>query len=226
MTELASVLALGFLLGVRHATDSDHVVAVTTILSREATLRRVMQVGALWGLGHGVTVFVVGSAIVLGGLVVPPRLALGLELAVGAMLVLLGGLNLAELRRGGTAEPPAPAPHPHADLPHRLLLRPLGVGLVHGLAGSSAIALLVLTTIHDPAWAAAYLVLFGVGTLLGMVAISLGLALPLRGRIASPRWRRPLTAASGALSLGFGVFLVYQIGFVEGLLRGAAALPH
>ena len=226
MTELASVLLLGFLLGVRHATDSDNVVAVTTILSREPSLRRVTQVGALWGLGHGVTVFVVGSAIVLGGLVVPPRLALGLELMVGAMLVLLGGLNLAALWPGLAPDTPAAAPPANDGLPHRLLLRPLLVGLVHGLAGSSAIALLVLTTIRQPGWAAAYLVIFGIGTLLGMVAISLGIALPFRGRAASPRWRRPLTAASGALSLGFGVFLVYQIGFVEGLLRGAAGLPH
>ncbi len=222
MTELASVLALGFLLGVRHATDSDHVVAVTTILSREPTLRRAMQVGALWGLGHGVTVFLVGSAIVLGGLVVPPRLALGLELAVGAMLVLLGGLNLVAVWPGLAPELAARAPHPHQASEPRLLLRPLGVGLVHGLAGSSAVALLVLTTIREPFWAAAYLVVFGIGTLLGMVAISLGIALPFRSRIASPRWSRPLTAASGALSLGFGAFLVYQIGFVEGLLRRVA----
>jgi len=222
VTELASILLLGFLLGIRHATDSDHVVAVTTILSREPSLRRVMQVGALWGLGHGVTVFVVGTAIVLGGLVVPPRLALGLELAVGGMLVLLGGLNLAALWPGLAPAMSTPKAHAHGVLPHRLLLRPLLVGLVHGLAGSSAIALLVLTTIHQPGWAAAYLVIFGLGTLLGMVAISLGIALPFRGRIASPRWRRPLTAASGALSLGFGLFLVYHIGFVEGLLRGGA----
>ena len=220
MTELASVLLLGFLLGVRHATDSDHVVAVTTIISREPSLRRVTQVGALWGLGHGVTVFVVGSAIVLGGLAVPPRLALGLELMVGAMLVLLGGLNLAAVWPGLAPEMATRAPHAHEASGHWLLLRPLGVGLVHGLAGSSAIALLVLSTIREPAWAAAYLLLFGIGTLLGMVVISLGIALPFRDRIASPRWRRPLTAASGALSLGFGVFLVYQIGFVEGLLRG------
>ncbi len=91
---LAAVLALGFFLGMRHATDADHVVAVSNIVSRERTLRAAAPIGALWGLGHTLTILLVGGAIVLFGVVIPPRLGLGMELSVAIMLVLLGGLNV------------------------------------------------------------------------------------------------------------------------------------
>src|SRR5215212_8720603 len=93
------LLALGFFLGMRHATDSDHVVAVTTILSREKTLRAASLVGAFWGIGHTFTIMLVGGSIILFGLVLPPRLGLTLELSVALMLVVLGTINVAGFRR-------------------------------------------------------------------------------------------------------------------------------
>ena len=227
MGPLLSVLLLGFFLGMRHATDADHVVAVTTIVSRARTLRAAAPIGAIWGLGHTATVLLVGGAIIVFDVVVPPRLGLAMELSVGVMLIVLGGLNLAVLARHARA-PDTGHEAEHAAvarLDRRLgrfgayrLARPLVVGVVHGLAGSAAIALLILGTIRDPHWALGYLVVFGAGTIAGMLLITTALAVPFAYAARRfERLHRGLGVASGFLSLAFGVFLVYQIGFVHGL---------
>ncbi len=246
MISSLSILLLGFFLGMRHATDADHVVAVTTIVSRERTLRAAASIGAIWGLGHTVTILVVGGAIILFGIVIPPRLGLTMELSVALMLILLGGLNLyvfvrhtrALTRREAHAHPGEPAPHDHAhDAGHEAadatlarfdrrlgrfgayrFIRPLVVGVVHGLAGSAAVALLVLGTIRDPLWALGYLMVFGVGTIAGMLLITTAMAMPFAYAARRfDRLHRGLAVVSGLLSLAFGVFLVYEIGFVHGL---------
>src|SRR5271154_7188771 len=94
MISLLSIVVLGFFLGMRHATDPDHVIAVTTIVSRQRSIGHAALIGALWGLGHTITILFVGSAIVLFGFVIPPRLGLTMEMSVGLMLILLGILNL------------------------------------------------------------------------------------------------------------------------------------
>src|SRR5262245_42782313 len=157
MTPLAA-LALGFVLGMRHATDVDHVAAVSAMASRGRTLRGALALGTAWGVGHTLTVLVVGGAMVLFGFAIPERLGLSLELAVAAMLVTLGFMNFSATRS-----------HAHArEVP---LARPVVVGIIHGLAGSAAVALLVLATIRDPLWALGYLVVFGLGTVLGMALL-------------------------------------------------------
>ncbi len=219
MTTFFAVTLLGFLLGMRHATDPDHVIAVTTIVARQGSMRHAAWIGALWGVGHTLTILLVGSGIILFNLVIPPRLGLTMELCVGLMLILLGILNLTGVTRWLTERwtPTAKAapdghshPHVHGDyyvhkhfhghapgahghapdataqgrLDRALgrlglyqALRPLVVGVVHGLAGSAAVALLVLATIHNSAWAVAYLLVFGVGTIAGMMIITAALAL-------------------------------------------------
>src|SRR3984885_14835193 len=99
MTALFAIMLLGFFLGMRHATDPDHVVAVTTIVSRERTMLHATVIGALWGLGHTLTILAVGSAIILFKLTIPPRVGLSMELCVGLMLILLGILNLTGVLR-------------------------------------------------------------------------------------------------------------------------------
>jgi high-affinity nickel-transport protein len=228
-----SVMVLGFSLGVRHATDADHVVAVATIVARERSLRGAALLGSLWGVGHTLTILLVGGAVVLFGVVIPPRVGLGMELSVAVMLVLLGGLNLSGVARSARAmaeHDPAEGPHEHGDgalgrLDRRLghlgayqVARPLVVGVVHGLAGSAAVALLVLGTIRSPAWAVGYLLVFGAGTIAGMMLITTALAMPFAytaRRFA--RVNRRLALISGLLSLAFGAFLVYHIGVVDGL---------
>ena len=204
---LSLALGTSFALGMRHATDPDHVVAVTTIASQERSLRRAARVGALWGLGHTGTVLVVGGAIVLFKLAVTPRLGLSMEFTVAVMLIVLGLLNLFDVRF---------RPHPLATA------RPLFVGVVHGLAGSAGATLLVLPLIADPRWAAGYLIVFGVGTIAGMTLMTVAIALPsVYAAARAVRLQRWIRLASGALSVSFGVYLAHRIGFVDGLFAAA-----
>lgn len=223
---LLTVLTLGLLLGIRHATDADHVVAVSTILTRERTTRAAVLVGALWGLGHTFTIVAVGGAIVVFGLVIPPRVGLSMELSVAVMLVVLGGMNLTGAFRmlGPRAHHdhanPVDSLHHGSARPTRWAkrLRPLLVGVIHGLAGSAALALLVLTTLHDAGEAVLYLGVFGVGTVIGMILLTAAVAVPVAAasrRFASfERW---LAGVTGSASIAFGLLIAYEVGFVEGL---------
>jgi hypothetical protein len=227
---LLSVLALGLFLGMRHATDADHVVAITTLVTRRPDTRAAMLLGALWGAGHGLTLLVVGGAIILLGVAVPPRLGLALELGVGLMLIALGALNLRttarRLRHAHVHD------HGTSDGAPARGFRSFLIGVVHGLAGSAAIALLVLSSIRDAGWAFVYLGFFGVGTVAGMMLLTTALSLPLAA--ASRRFgdsgghvERWLGNVTGAVSVAFGLFLVYQIGFVDGLFGAAPSwAPH
>ena len=212
---LFSILALSFFLGMRHATDSDHVVAVTTIVSQQRKVGSAAFTGIFWGIGHSLTLLIVGTAIVVFGIVIPERLGMTLEFCVALMLVLLGLLNLRRFQRGlNEADEHS---HRHGFY---LGVRPVLIGVVHGLAGSAAVALLVLPMIRKPMWSLFYLLVFAAGTITGMMLITAVLAIPLA--YSANRFRslnRYLSAAAGAFSLVFGLFLVHQIGFVDGLLR-------
>jgi nickel/cobalt exporter len=220
-----TVILLGLFLGMRHSTDPDHVVAVSTIVSRQQSIRGSAAIGLLWGVGHTLTIFLVGSAIIVFGVVIPPRLGLSMEFCVALMLVLLGVLNLTGVMRWvterltlGKATPADPQPSAIGSLGIYQTIRPLVVGLVHGLAGSAAVALLVLSTIKSPLWSTAYLLVFGVGTMAGMMLMTAAISVPLvyTGKRFFKINRR-LTAISGLASVAFGIFLVYRIGFVDGL---------
>jgi len=261
MVSLLSIIALGFFLGMRHATDPDHVIAVTTIVSRQRSIRRSALIGAFWGLGHTLTILLVGAAIIVFKLVIPPRLGLSMELSVALMLIILGMMNVvsflrsapgADLERRGTSASTHSHAHSHGDYIHshshrhvperhghrpdqtplayldRMFggvgfyhyIRPLVVGIVHGLAGSAAVALLVLTTIRSSNWAIAYLLVFGIGTIAGMMLITMSIASTLHLFVRSHRFSRGLAMASGLLSVAFGIFVAYQIGFVDGFFTG------
>lgn len=227
MFSMAPAAALGFLLGLRHAMDADHVAAVGTIVARERNLRGAALIGAAWGLGHTFSLLILGGAIVSFDLVVPRRVGLMLELAVGVMLLALGVWNFVSRRTraatGDRHEPSRGRAHAEPLLepgssPLRRALRPLVIGGVHGIAGSAAAALLVVATVRSASWGLAYLLVFGVGTMLGMVLLTTVLALPmgrfLRRFHSAEAWIR---VGSGALSLAVGALLVYQIGIRDGL---------
>jgi hypothetical protein len=266
MTETAlnvvSFWFLGFFLGMRHATDADHVVAIATIVSRERSLAGSALIGVAWGVGHTVTVMAVGAVIIVFGVVIPPRLGLSMEFAVGIMLVLLGVFTLTGMGRAvgaprahagvpaGHALDPHDHLHVHGDYVHRHphrhglgahghaeehtplarldrsglgriafynWLRPFVVGLVHGLAGSAAVALMILSIIREPVAALGYLLLFGLGTIVGMMLITLILSAPFAFTAVNlPKFNWRLRVASGLASFVFGVVLIYGIGFAEG----------
>ena len=213
---LAALLALGFLLGMRHATDADHVVAVSAIVSRERTLRAAAPVGIAWGIGHGATILLVGGAIILFGLVITPRVGLGMELAVGLMLIVVGALSIQNLAPPGHGHPTPLHGRFRASGGYRLL-RPLVVGVVHGVAGSTALALVVLGTVRKPAVAMAYLGLVGAGTIAGMFVVTLAFSAPLV--FSSRRFggvQRSVTVAAALVSVALGVYLVYEVVQVHG----------
>ena len=267
MVNFLSIIALGFFLGMRHATDPDHVIAVSTIVSREREIGKSAWIGVFWGIGHTLTIFIVGAAIILFDVAISPRIGLSMELAVGLMLILLGIINVVSFfrdlpsasERGSATHPPELVHshvHSHGDFIHthphshahgadahvhagqnpvawldRMFLRfklyrplrPLMIGLVHGMAGSAAVALQVLATIRDPRWAVAYLLVFGVGTIAGMMVITMSIASTFKLARGKQVFLRRLAMASGVLSLAFGVFVAYQIIVVNGLM---SAHPH
>jgi high-affinity nickel-transport protein len=256
MLTLFSIIAIGFFLGMRHATDPDHVIAVTTIVTRQRNVGRAALIGVFWGLGHTLTIFAVGSAIILFNMVIPARIGLSMELSVAVMLIALGVWNVASFLRAVPAGTPHVHSHPHshdghvhthehvhvseththehaeiAALDQRFgkagpyqVLRPLLVGIVHGLAGSAAVALLILATIQNSRWAIAYLLVFGVGTIAGMMIITMSLASTFH--FVGHRFERfshRLAMASGLVSLAFGLVIAYQICVTQGLFSGN---PH
>lgn len=240
----ASALGLGFVLGLKHALDADHLAAVTTIVSERKSLLSSSLVGGLWGVGHTLSLLVAGAAVILLHVRIGERTALALEFGVGAMLVLLGANAVRKLSRpearihlhthrhgdwlhvhphlhDGAPEPAAKAATAattHHGFPSNA--RPFLIGIVHGLAGSAALMLLVLSTINSPLVGLAYILIFGIGSIGGMIAMSTLVGLPLH--LTAGRFLRlnfAVRASASLFSLGFGLMLMYRIGFVEGLLR-------
>jgi len=190
---------LGALLGVRHALDPDHVVAIGTITASVPSRRRSVIVGAMWGLGHALTLMFVGGSIVLFRVAVSARVGLAMEYSVALMLIALGLLNLASARHAEPADPSR--------------ARPFIVGMMHGMAGSAAIALIVLAAIRETATGMIYLALFGLGTIAGMIGVTALVAFPVTMTVAavgvSRRW---LLVASGLVSVVFGLLLARNVG--------------
>ena len=193
----------------RHATDPDHIVAVTTIVTREKSVAKAAGVGAVWGIGHTITLVVVGGGIIGFKVVMNARLGLSLELCVAIMLIVLGLLNLFNVRASTTG---------------MKATRPFLVGIVHGLAGSAGAALLIVPLIDDARWAALYLLTFGFGTIVGMALITLTIAFPsLLAAAHLPSFQRQLRIASAGVSLVFGLYLAHKIGFRDGLFTSEAS---
>ena len=220
-TGLLPTLGLGFLFGLQHATDPDHVVAVATIVSRTRRFDAGALIGAFWGVGHTATIVIMGMAIIVFNVTVTPSVGLSLELCVAVMLLVLGIFRIVRLIRNRHDEDHAPM---GAPLGFRSALgavgkgqaiRSMAIGFVHGLAGSAAVALLVLSTVKSPYAAAAYLLLFGLGTIGGMTVITALLSLPFRVPLLT--LNRGLALGTGVGSFVFGLFLIVQIGFVDGL---------
>lgn len=234
-------LTLGFLLGLKHATEADHLVAVTTIVSEQRSLRRSMMIGVLWGVGHTAALFAAGLLIIILQVAIPERIAALLELAVAVMITFLGGrilyLLLRDHRRMHVHT------HTHDGRIHSHLhfhdpedahgvkdshkraahyggmrgLRPVLVGIVHGLAGSAALTLLILTEIMSGGGGSrslgvAYLLIFGVGSIGGMLVMSALISLPFIFTANHfTRINNPLRLLAGLASVAFGIYYAWEI---------------
>jgi cytochrome c biogenesis protein CcdA len=225
-----SLLLLGFLIGMRHAVEADHVAAVSSLATRAGSVRETIRQGAAWGIGHTLTLFLIGSCVILLDRLVPERVASTLELLVGLMLVALGADVIRRLARervhfhlhrhgDGTTHFHAhshagesnhdPRRHVHRH-PDRLPVRALLVGLMHGMAGSAALILLTLQTVTSPWTGLLYIALFGLGSMLGMALLSAAIAVPLRYSARRLTWvHQCLQAFVGVATILIGARLVY-----------------
>jgi hypothetical protein len=234
MTPLTT-LGLGLLLGLTHAFDSDHLIAVSTIVARDRSLWRSAGVGLSWGVGHTLTLLLAGLIVLGFKIDIPTPVELSLECMVGVILVGLGVSTLYACRRKklhahshAHGEAVHTHFHTHAETaahthvhPLRLGLRPLLIGMVHGLAGSAALMLLVLTAIPSPTLGLFYIGLFGCGSILGMGTISLLMGFCFS--LATHRFEelnRMVRVTVGAVSTAFGGWIIVDIGFVQGLFLG------
>jgi cytochrome c biogenesis protein CcdA len=223
------ILGIGFLLGMQHALEADHIAAVSSIAARRTDIGDIVKHGLTWGLGHTLTLFVFAGAAILVGHAVPEYLARPLEAAVGVMLVGLGAHVLWRLWRDrvhfhqhshgdGTSHIHAHS-HVNEGIPHRnsahmhqhgFRWRTLLVGLMHGMAGSAALLVLAVSQVANAADGMLYVLLFGIGSMLGMGALSVVIAVPLA---VSARWltwaNRGLQAGVGAITIGIGAMTIY-----------------
>ncbi len=232
MTDGAGVLLVGFFFGMRHAMEGDHLAAVATLVTRSSGLRQGLRLGATWGLGHTLSLLVLGTGVLLLGGAMPERIAAMLELVVGVMLVLLGADVVRRMRarrihfhvhdhgdgkrhfhahaHDGSL-PHAEDPH-HHEHPQGLGLRALVVGMVHGMAGTAALVLLTLQTIGNFWTGMLYMAIFGAGSIVGMGVLSTIVSLPMR--MASSRLGRyhaALQYGVGLFTLGYGGFIIWHM---------------
>lgn len=231
-----TVLALGFLLGLKHATDADHIVAVTTIVTRQKKLTHAALVGAVWGIGHTLMIIVVGVVLILFHISIPEQTQLLFELIVAIALIFLGALNISGvtpslMHRFGPHQHlhthDETRAHPHNHLTDVIgtvglfhFIRPLIVGLIHGLAGSAAITLLILGSITDGRMAALYLCIFGLGTITGMMLVTTLMGIPiLAGSKKFEKFDSIVTRLSGYLSILYGLYFGYHLIVTQGLFR-------
>ena len=211
---LVSAALLGLGLGVKHAFEADHVAAVCALVARRGTVARAARAGALWGLGHGAVIIVAGTALVMLGAKVPGPVAAALDAAVAVMLV---GLGISALRRtpgevdAGHEHTHAPDhEHQHAHEPRGSTRRPILIGLVHGASGTAALTLLVASTIPERAEALAFIMLFGLASIVGMAAAAAVLAWPLRkAALHTPAIARGLRGMAGVGSIAAGLMVAW-----------------
>ena len=230
-----SVLTLGFVLGLKHALDPDHMVAVSTIVSESASVKRSSLVGTFWGLGHTLSLLCAGVLVIALKMRISDRVALWMEFAVALMLIILGLKAIMKPLRGWKLHRHRhthnSSTHTHLHLhrgeeythQHRHLIglgaRPFLVGLVHGMAGSAALTLLVLATIPSAIAGLIYIAVFGLGSVGGMLVMSSLISLPfVLSRKRFNLLSEGLQVAAGLFSVGFGLFLVWQYAVHEHLI--------
>jgi ABC-type nickel/cobalt efflux system permease component RcnA len=235
---MTAILLFGFFLGMQHAMEADHVAAVASLAARRNSLSATMRLGAVWGIGHTLTLLLVGAGVLALNSLVPDKIALGLEFAVGLMLVILGLDVLRRLWRerihfhshrhgervhfhahshsGNLEHRDDPHEHTHAE---GLPLRSLLVGMMHGLAGSAALIVLALEVVQSFWQGIFYILIFGMGSIIGMAALTLVIGIPFRYSARGMTWaHNGLQAAVGLATFVLGIWVMFEIGWTQGLL--------
>lgn len=226
MIDTTILLGLGFILGLEHAFEPDHIVAVTSMISKHNNLRKTSILGAIWGLGHTTTLFIVGFLILVFKIVITDSIAMSLEFIVGIVIVILGIKILKELiinkkhihnhSHNGKTHVHA---HSHKNYKnHNHYHQSYVVGLVHGMAGSAALMLLVLSTLESTIIGLVYIFLFGIGSMVGMILVGIFFGMPFV--FTSKRFtylNKSFQYIIGIFSICFGIYLMIKVGFLDGL---------
>jgi hypothetical protein len=211
---MLGILGLGLLLGLRHATDADHVAAVGAMVSERPGWRSALKTGVLWGAGHTASIVAAGLCVLGLQLVIPENVARLLEIGVALMILALGGTALARALRGrgdvhAHVHAHGAVVHRHPHL-HDAGVKAVLVGMMHGLAGSAALTLLVLSRIPSPLLGVLYLAVFGLGSIAGMAIMSLGIGLPFAATLSRPTLNRAFRIAAGLAGVAFGLFYFFS----------------
>ncbi|WP_047151068.1 urease accessory protein UreH domain-containing protein [Aneurinibacillus tyrosinisolvens] len=216
---LLSILGLGFVLGIKHAIEPDHVIAVSTIASQSKKLSRSSLAGVFWGIGHTATLFIIGIMLILMKGKIQEKWAMTLEFSVGVMLVYLGTTSILSFKNAHVHKHEHNGEvhkHQHKDIDY---IKPLIVGLVHGLAGSAAMVLLTMSTVKSVWEGAAYILVFGVGTIIGMLFFTTIIGVPFVLSAKKVSINKTLTQITGVISTVFGIYYMYNLGVTEGLFK-------
>ncbi|KMY54483.1 urease accessory protein UreH [Bacillus sp. FJAT-27231] len=213
---LFSVLALGFVLGIKHAIEPDHVIAVSTIASQSKKLWHASLAGVFWGIGHTATLFIIGVILILMKNNISDKWSMSLEFLVGVMLVYLGIVSIVSFRR---KEEQSSQEYGHSQPVNkrRSYSKSLVIGLIHGLAGSAAMVLLTMGTVHSVWQGALYILVFGSGTIVGMLIFTTVIGLPFVLSTKQTTINQSLTMIAGVISTAFGLYYMYNLGVTEGL---------
>ncbi|WP_409304162.1 sulfite exporter TauE/SafE family protein [Peribacillus sp. SCS-155] len=211
---LLSILGIGFILGIKHAIEPDHVIAVSTVAGQSKKWWKSSLTGVYWGIGHTATLFLTGLCILLLKGEIPEVWAMSLEFLVGIMLVHFGISAIISLTKNhenvqGNRHSQNGSPVPYA--------RPMFMGFIHGLAGSAAMALLTLSTVKSVWEGALYILIFGAGTIIGMLCFTTILGIPFVVSSNNIRINKALRKITGGISAVFGVYYMYRLGVTEGL---------
>ncbi|MGM0876380.1 MAG: urease accessory protein UreH [Bacillota bacterium] len=210
-----SILFLGFILGIKHSIEPDHIIAVATIASKSKKLWRSTLAGVFWGIGHTITLFIVGMILILMKDEISDKWTMSLEFLVGIMLVYLGISSMffykkySNLQEQGTR-----------DWEKASFLKSILIGSIHGIAGSAAMVLLTMSTVTTVWEGAVYILVFGIGTIVGMLCFTTIIGIPfVMSTNKSIGLNRVLTKLAGTVSFVFGIYYMYNLGVTEGLFK-------
>lgn len=225
-SNLLTFLSVGFLLGLRHALDADHLAAVSTVLAERPSMRASGLVGFWWGVGHTLTLMLVGAVVLVSGVHIPEPFALLAESGVGLLLVVLGGtLALKLFRERWHLHRHVHDGEPHVHLhshhrredhahPHwaRQSLRPLLIGMAHGIAGSAALMLVIVSNTSGIGQGLLYIAVFGFGSIAGMLVVGLTLSVPvIYSRVLGQRAFFAVQGVASLGSVGLGLWMLYRL---------------
>ncbi|MDQ0219553.1 urease accessory protein UreH [Peribacillus cavernae] len=212
MDNLLGILGIGFLLGIKHALEPDHVIAVSTIVGKHKTIWRSSLLGFFWGLGHTLTLLLVFLVLALTKEAISETWSLLFELVVGVMLVYLGIISF----RSSHSKKKLSTEKGYKS-ENRLFLKSMVIGQIHGMAGSAAMTLIALSVVDSIKDAFVYISLFGIGTIIGMLLFTAGLSIPFLLAGQKQTFNRVLGSLASIISVSYGFYYIYTIGFIDGL---------